>query len=62
MAYEWNTPYLIVLYGIVSEMSNIYKGWHNQVDQGKLTLRGHFWAVLISVKVMQILDLAAISI
>lgn len=40
MAYECNSPYLIMLKGIVSEKTNIYKGWLNQIDQGKLMLRG----------------------
>lgn len=40
MAYECNSPYLITLNGIVSEKTNIYKGWPNQIDQGKLMLWG----------------------
>lgn len=40
MACECNSPYLIILKGIISEKTNIYKGWLNQIDQGKLMLWG----------------------
>lgn len=40
MASEYNSPYLIILKGIVSGKTNIYKGWLNQIDQGKLMLWG----------------------
>lgn len=40
MAYECNSPYLIIWKGIVSEKTNIYKGWLNQIDQSRLMLWG----------------------
>lgn len=51
MAYECNFPYLIILKGIVSEKTNIYKGWLNQIDQGKLMLWGQILSYIDFYKV-----------